>query len=258
MKKIILNVLAIFFTISSFAQSAAEILKYHSPKQAVDSIAEALADLAMDNPQIRMAAAGVQAANYTWKASRFSILNSVFATGNLNEFTLHKQDPTNGRSLVYPRYNFGIRVSIGDFVNDPKIAKANRIRVEAENERLKQARMDVRTAVISAYQDYAMTQKLLALQEEVLQDEEVAVNKSEERFKNGEISLEAYTLQTKLYNGEQVKKVTLTRDLKVKHASLEALIGMPLSDAFDHISAILEQDTAVDRSKSSATPAPQK
>ncbi len=236
MKKNILNLLFLFVLITGYSQNQYEILNYYSAKTAIDSIGEALADVALQNPALRSMEADAKASEYTWKASRYSFLNDLSVSGNLNEYSLKGlNNNSNNGNLLYPRYNVGVRVGLGEFFTTDKTAKANFYRYQSETERLKDGRQKIRMQVKTNYQDYAMTQKLMALQQEILQDQLIAFSKIEEKFKNGELSLDVYTRESRTYNAEQVKEVTLTRDLKVTQAALEALIGMPLEDAFNQI-----------------------
>lgn len=254
MKKAILNILALFLFITGFSQTTSEILKYKTPKLAVDSIADALAEMAADNPEIKGAAYEAKSAEYTWKASRYAWSNAVFAAGNVNEYTLNKKkSQEQGITTLYPRYNLGIRITLSDFLVNPKTAKANYYKLQSENQKLKQTAAEIKKQVIIAYQEYALAQKLQALQQEVMQDELVSFTKSEERFKNGEISLEAYTAAIKMYNEDEVKNETLKKDLRVKQATLEAYIGMSIEDAFIQIGALMSQKAPVTKSQNSGT-----
>jgi outer membrane protein TolC len=252
MKKAILNTLALFLFFTGFGQTTAEILKYRSPKLAVDTIAEALAQLAVENPQIKMAAYDAKSAEYTWRASKYMWSNAVFAAANLNEYTINKKkSQEQGITTLYPRYNLGLRITLGDFLVNPKTTKANYYKFQSETEKSKKAAQDIKKEVIIAYQEYALSQKLQALQEEILQDELVAFTKGEQRFKNGEISLDAYTLALKTYNDEQVKNETLKKELRVKQATLESYLGMSMEDAFIQIGALLSQQAPVTESQNS-------
>ncbi len=254
MKKAILNTLALFLFFTGFSQTTSEILKYKSPKLAVDSIADALAELASSNPEVKSAAYEAKSAEYTWKASRYQWSNAFFAAANVNEYTLNKKkSEEQGITTLYPRYNFGLRITLSDFLVNPKTAKANYYVLQSEKEKLKRTAAETRKQVIIAYQEYALTQKLQALQQEVLQDELVSFTKSEERFKNGEISLEAYTAAIKTYNDEEVKNETFRKDLRVKQATLESLIGMSLEDAFIQIGALMAQRAPVTKSQNSGS-----
>ncbi len=236
MKKFLFVLASLFIFLNGFSQNQAELLKYVTAKTAIDSIGDALADIALQNPQLRSLEADAKSSGYTWQASKLNILNDLSVAGNVNEYSIKGNTGTNG-NLLYPRYNLGIRVTLGELFTNGKISKANLYKHESDIEKLKLARQNIRMQVISTYQDYALTQKLLALQQDVLQDELVSFSQTEEKFKNGEATLDIYSRAGKAYNAEQVKQVTLTRDLKVTQAQLEALIGMPLSDAFNQIRA---------------------
>jgi len=237
MKTVILNTLALFLFLQGFSQTTSDILNSKTHKVAVDSIAEALATLALDNPQIRLAAINTRSAEIDRSITKMSWLNSFYATSNVNEFTLKGQNTDLGNRF-YPKYNLGVRITIGELVSLPKTIKASSLRVQASMESEKIARQSLRTEVIVAYQDYALTQQLIAFQQDILQDVLIAYNKAEEKFKKEELSFERYTEISHTYNGELVKMATLNKDLKVKQATLETLIGMPLDDAFNHLKAI--------------------
>lgn len=236
MKKVFLNVLACFLMLPAICQTRAQILDYTTTKNAVDSIADELADIALQNPQLTALADQVKASEYSWKASKYDLLDNISVAGNLNEFSIKGSNP-NGRNFYYPRYNVGVRATLGQFFSTGKTQKANFYKYQSDVERLKDARQNIKAQVKTAYQNYALTQKLLAFQEEVLQDGLIAINKAEEKFKNGELSLELYTDASRKYNSDLVRKATLERDLRVQQATLEDLIGMTLDDAFRQIKA---------------------
>lgn len=237
MKTIILNTFAIFLFVQGFSQTTMDILSSKTHKVAIDSVAEALATLALDNPQIRLAAINTQSAQLEHSVTKMSWLNSFYATSNINEYTLKGQNTDLGNRF-YPKYNLGVRISFGEIVTLPKTIKASSLRVQASVESEKIARQSLRTEVIIAYQDYALTQQLIAFEQDILQDVLLSYNKAEEKFKKEELSFDRYTEISHAYNGELVKMATLNKDLKVKQATLETLIGMPLDDAFNHLKAI--------------------
>ncbi|WP_153796258.1 TolC family protein [Foetidibacter luteolus] len=250
MKKFILNSITLLLVSASFGQTTKEILNYSTPKTGIDSVAEALADLALQNPEIKAAELNARSTEYTYRASKNSVWNNLSVAGNLNEYTVNNlfsggtADPNN-RNVFFPRYNVGMRLSLSDLITSPKIAKANYYKLQSELEGLKAAKAEFRKTVIAAYHDYALTQKLIALQDQVMQDQSVIYSKVEEKFNKGEISLETYTDASKVYNNEEVKRATLNRDLKVKEAGLEALLGMPLKDAFGHLRVMQQQQIPI-------------
>jgi outer membrane protein TolC len=238
MKKVLFNLVALFIFLNGFCQNKAALLNFRPIKSDIDSIAEMLADIALQSPAVKSLEADTKSEEYTYRISKLSLLNNIAFSGNLNEFSIRgNPNNTTGRNFLFPRYNLGIRIPVGDIVTYGANNKSNYYKYESQVEKLKDARQNIRVQVISAYQNYAATQKTLAFQQEILQDGLVALTKAEESFRNGELSLELYTNASRAFNNEQVREVGLTRDLKVQQAAIEALIGMPLHDAFNHIRA---------------------
>ena len=243
MKKLILNIFLLSLFSAGYGQTTAELINFRPHKLAIDSIAEALADIAADNPQLRSSYAIIKSAEYQWKASKYALLSLFTVQGNLNEFTIKAGSGStvvDGRAIVYPRYNFGVRIPIGELFSAPRLTKASYYKYESEIENARALKLNIRKKVIAAYQDYALTQKLIVLQQEVLQDQLTVLTKAEEQFKNGELSVQGYTFATRSYNSDEVRLVTLNRDLKIHQAEIEELIGMPLEDAFEHLRALRE------------------
>jgi len=87
------------------------------------------------------------------------------------------------------------------------------------------------------YEEYLMNKKLVAFQQEVVQDARVLFTKYEEKFQKGEVTLENYLIASKSKNTEEVRFLNVDRDLKASETQLEALIGMRLNDALEMIAA---------------------
>lgn len=203
-----------------------------------DAIAKGLAQIAMENnPANKADEAIVKAAEYSYKAQKFSWLDNFRASGNLNEFTLDKtigNDPYPGRAF-WPRYNFGVTIPFGIFVNQPAQTKAQWHRYQAEIENQKTAKQNLGLQTMTAYYNYVQSQRLNELQEEAVQDASFAFTKTEEKFSKGEVALDVYTATSRRYNAERAAKVSLERDLMVAKAQLEILLGMPLEAALQQV-----------------------
>jgi outer membrane protein TolC len=207
----------------------------------VDAIAKGLADIAMNSSTAnKVSEANVKAAEYSYKAQQTSWLDNFRASGNLNEFTIKRtvglpiSDNELGRAF-WPRYNFGVGIPFGIFVNQPKQTKAQYYRYQAEVENLKAAKQNLGLQTMTLYYDYVRTQRLYELQEEAVQDASFAFTKTEERFSKGEVPLDVYTATSRRYNSERANKVALERDLQVGKAQLEAVLGMPLETALQQV-----------------------
>src|SRR5690606_22628995 len=82
------------------------------------SFDEKLVQLAWrNNPSNRIVEENIRIAQKEKAIASWSWLDNIYAVGNLNEFTL---EGTNlERQIFYPRYNFGVRLSLGTFVKTP-------------------------------------------------------------------------------------------------------------------------------------------
>lgn len=181
--------------------------------------------------------ANVKAAEYNYKVQKLSWLDNFRASGNVNEFTLDKtlgNDPYPGRAF-WPRYNFGVGIPFGIFINQPRQTKVQYYRYQAEIENQKVAKQNLGLQTMTAYYNYVQTQRLNELQEEAVQDASFAFTKTEEKFSKGEVALDIYTATSRRYNAERANKVTLERDLMVNKAQLETLLGMPLEAALQQV-----------------------
>ena len=233
--KLIVTIIAVLFSFCSLnaqnrATEESSLRPLHTAAE--DSIAEKLARIAMSNTSIAIQEDNVNSAKYELAATKTAWLDNFHAAGNLNEFTIQGRTVSAyGNSLVYPRYNVGVSIPLGIFINQPKQTKAQYYKYQAEVDNLKREKENLRLLVITAYYDYLRSQRLFELQEEVLQDAEFAFKKSEEKFEKGEINVEVYTGVNKRYNSEKVTKINLERDLIISKAQLETLIGMPLAKA---------------------------
>lgn len=203
-----------------------------------DSIIEKLVAMAYENSRLSSVEHNALSAEYDWKRSKTAILNNITIAGNVNEVSLKQSsaatDPLK-QSTQYPRYNVGVVLPLGIFINNGKTTKANYHRYEAMVDQVNIEKQTIRREIQVAYENYTLSKQLLILQDDVLSDAELLRKSQEERFRNEEISLEAYLASSKAYNNERVKKLNLQHDLAVTAAQLEQLIGMKIEDALRQI-----------------------
>jgi outer membrane protein TolC len=208
-----------------------------SKRDSLETIANALAEFAIQNIGSGAEEANAKAAEYSYKLSKTIWLNNFTAAANINEFTIHGRDQfvtPYGSSLVYPRYNFGVVIPFGIFINNPKQTQVQYYKYKAEEEGLRRAKENYKLQVLAAYYTYVKDIELQAIQGEALQDAEFAYKKTEEQFGKGQTTVELYTLSGKRYNTELVNKTTLETDTRIAKAQLEALLGMSLESAMSN------------------------
>lgn len=205
-----------------------------------DSIIEKLVAMAYENSRLRSVENTALSAEYEWRRSKTAILNNITIAGNVNEVSLKQSSATTDplkQSTQYPRYNVGVVLPLGIFINNGKTTKANYYRYESMVDQVNIEKQAIRREIQVAYDNYSLNKQLLILQDEVLSDAELLRKSQEERFRNEEISLEVYLASNRAYNVERVKRLNLQHELTVMAAQLEQLIGMRIEDALRQMRA---------------------
>ncbi len=203
----------------------------------IDTVAEKLVELAIKNVRVSAAKNNSKTAEYELKRSRTAWLNNIAVAGNLNEFSISQSataDPLK-QSTQFPRYNIGLVLPLGIFINNPKQTKASLHAYKNSVDQVKMEEQSIRKEVLILYEDYVLNKQLLSLQQASVQDYTVLVIKQEEKFSNNEISIDEYTASNKQLNLEKVRLYSIIRDLKVGVAELEALIGVNVETAIGQI-----------------------
>ncbi|RYY54564.1 MAG: hypothetical protein EOO05_20175, partial [Chitinophagaceae bacterium] len=203
-----------------------------------DSVVEFLVKMAYNNPRIRSLENVAVQSDYEVSRSKSAWLNQITVAGNLNEVSVKRtfnNDPILVPTNQYPRYNLGVVLPIGIFVNNKKATKALEHQYESNVNQVEMERIVIKRQVVSTYEDYLLYQSLITLQQEALQDAQVLYTKAEEAFEKGKMTLEAFTQASKSFNAEKVREINLRHSLALTMAEMESLIGMDLTDALKEI-----------------------
>lgn len=207
-----------------------------SPLYRIDSlrhsdIREKLVQLAMQNPAYEMVDHASLAASYQIKIAKSAYLGLLSAQGNINEFTISK--PTyNGTQIpyYYPRYNLALNIPFDILTrtnNTVKIAQENYlITAAAKNQKFREIKADV----LTKYENYLLAKQLVDLQGKITQSEYATLRRAESDFSENLIKLEDVDKTQKSYVTEQVKSLTLQRDLNLTKIELEKVIGAKIED----------------------------
>jgi len=239
MNKLLLSLFSVMIYLQASSQTDTSDLHQDRRPVAYDTIIEKLVKLAMVNPKIKSVEDQALQQGYEYSRSKTAWLNNITVAGNLNEISLKRTintDPILRQSTQYPRYNVGVFLPIGIFVNNKKQTQALYHNYQASVEQVNIQKSAIRQQVISGYEDYLLYQNLITLQNESVQDAKILYNKAVERFEKGEISLEEFSKVSKGYNAEKVREVELQHQLNLTLINMEGLIGMKLTDALEQIS----------------------
>jgi outer membrane protein TolC len=232
MKKIILFLI---ISVPAFAQNV-DYNKIILPEYTKSpEFGEKLVQLAWKNhPGNEMMRREATVAEQAVKVSSAQWLDIFSVRGNLNEFTINQTMNNNdiyyGRSTMYPRYNLGATISLGQFISIPASTKMSKERAKIAQANVNNQKLVVRNTVMKAYNEYVLREKIYKVQSQLLMDNETSHKLIEQRFKNGETNFETYSLSLNNYSNVTVGHLESERNYKNAKLDLEQLIGMRLED----------------------------
>ncbi len=209
MKKLIASISSCLLLYGAHAQQRYETTTFNVT---VDSVAEGLVALAMNNPRIRYNADLAEQFNQLYRKSKVGWLNAITIQGNLNEFSINENAAIRSENL-YPRYNFGLNVPLGFPWVTSRQTKSDYAKSQAMLEEVETERRNVRKEVLINYHEYTMNKRLLELQEQVISDWHIIYLKTEEKFRKGQVTLESFYGTTRIYNDELNQEVVLTASI---------------------------------------------
>ncbi|MBS1745377.1 MAG: TolC family protein [Bacteroidetes bacterium] len=195
------------------------------------AIENRLVQLALAQPQFKQTEAQNKILDYQLKKQRNNWMNLLSLSANYNDQTFAKPRNGNSVSYVYPKYFFGFTIPIGMIVangSDIKITKQSQI---IANEQQAELAKTIRADVLKNYKQYKANEKLLAIQNQLLDDLEAGFLQVEQKFKNGTATLDQYNDASKKYNDQSVIVINLQLQQDLVKVELERLIGMRLEDA---------------------------
>lgn len=162
-------------------------------------------------------------ANWAW-------LDIFSAAYNLNEFTINPTEETKDRALFYPRYNFGARLDLGMLAEIPMDIKVAKEEIGIARATLNSQKIALRALVLRTYQNYLLAKEILDIQTVSTEEAFSRFSLSEQRFKNGEITLEQYNASVASYNAERKSKLEAEAKFNIEKINLEELIGVSLEE----------------------------
>ena len=230
MKYLLLSCLLLIGSIPIWAQT-------NAPDKIIgasSSIQNKLVELALQNPELEVADHEVKIAKYNLSAAKGWWAENFSFAFNANEYSLKNigksNNSTGGYYSFYPLYNMSINIPIGGIFSKPQAVKAARERVAiSENQRAIQYNQ-IRTSVLSAYQNYLSSKELYTVESQLTESAYSDYLQSKEKFRNGEISVNDYNVATDRYQNSLKSQINAENSFKVNQIQLEALIGVPLSN----------------------------
>ncbi len=194
------------------------------------SIEEKLVLLALNSPVYKASENQSKINEYQLKAAKNQWVNLLTLSANLNDQNFLTQSQTN--YAVYPKYFFGVTIPLGTILSRTTVKSAKQ-QVEISQYNREQLARNIRAEILSKYQKYKNYAELLAIQNEILDNEETAYLQAKEKFRNGVISIDVFNIAQKLYNLELSKKLNLQLDQDLIKIDIESMIGVNLNSVLN-------------------------
>ncbi len=202
------------------------------PKNAQDiDFHEKLIRIAWENnPEHEILNRQMNITNYELRKAKVQWFNNIKVSGNLNEFNIDPSRDVTQRSQFFPRYNVGAAFSLGELISNPMDVKMRREQMKIAVETINATKLNLRAEVLRRYEAFLRDQELLRLQTQTTEDMLATFNLMEQRFRNGEATLDEYNIVQNSYNAEITKKVSSQTNYNISKINLEELIGVKLED----------------------------
>ena len=192
-----------------------------------ESVEERLVQLALDKSYINKASVyESQMAEAELKQSKVLWLDRVKIQGNLNEFTV--QPDRYVRSQFFPRYNFSVGISLGDFVSIPQQTKFHRAAYEITRLNIDSQRLAVRTEVLKKYNHYLSVKEQLSLTKKLESETALNLGLMKTKFDKGEETYANYSLLIERHYAMMLQTKVLEESLEEAKLDLESMIQTPL------------------------------
>lgn len=202
------------------------------------SFEEKLVQLAWRNhPSNKVVTQKVQLAQSMRAKARWSWLDNIFIEGNYNEFTGKEEIDPLARSF-YPRYNVGVRLPLGTFVQTPLSAQVANDQVLISEYDVNARKLEVRENVLLAVERLKERFKIIKLRERIQEDYFLMFQSSEKKFKAGEITLETYRGTSQAYYEKEEEIIQARSIFNQQRIALEAMIGVELKDVDGYVQFI--------------------
>lgn len=215
-----------FLSFSILLCSVLPIKRIEAQTNAADtSIEERLVQLALQGPEMQKTDHLSKINEYQLKSAQNTWMNLLTFSLNYNEQTLAKT--TAQTAYVYPRYFFGLNIPLGTILSRTGV-KSARENIEIGKENAEITRRNIREQVLTAYKQYVVYSQLITMQSELVNDVKTQLVQSEEKFRNGTISLDAYNAAQKVNNGEMAALINLKLQQDLKKLEIEKMIGVKL------------------------------
>ncbi|MEM6641613.1 MAG: TolC family protein [Bacteroidota bacterium] len=231
LKIISISAFGISILLSTAAISQELLLPTRSQEEQkeIDDFGEMLVQIALSNhPDLSIAEKNTEIAQREENQARVGWLNTLSISGNLNETAINPPPPDVANNVYYPRYNFGLRVPLATFFNQPIERRIAKERFAISLEEKKKVVAEIRRTVLTAYNNYLLRLEIYEMKFQTVDEERSILQASENKFANGEISLEQYNDANRKYRLDVESLLFAQTNLNNSRLELEQVVGTSL------------------------------
>jgi outer membrane protein TolC len=194
------------------------------------SFEEKLVQLAWRNdPLNHQVVKNSSVARYNLKQAQWNWLDYFSVRGNLNEFTINPESAPDGRNF-YPRYNFGVTITLGSLVTNGLEVKKRRVAASIAEDAIKAQKLYVRSEVLTRYARFQLAEQKYKIQKETTDQSDVNFKYIEQRFKDGQEDLTTYNNILERNTNQQLRLAEVEAELKIAKYEVEEMIGTKLEN----------------------------
>jgi outer membrane protein TolC len=134
-------------------------------------------------------------------------------------------------TYVLPQYYFTISIPLGIIFSQGNQIKTARESIALGKDRQEDLARTLRADVLGKYKQYKLNKTLIQMQSEMVDDIQASATQTEENFKKGTATVDAYISAQKARNDELIKSLNLHLQQDLLVLDIEKMIGVPLAVA---------------------------
>ncbi|MCG8475107.1 MAG: TolC family protein [Cytophagales bacterium] len=197
-----------------------------------EQIKTRLVELALKRvPALQIAKLDVKVLEKEQMITKVSWLSNVTLRANFNEYNLGiKEYDRDINFFTPPNYNVTFGLRLGELFEKPAENKIARNKAIAAKLKSDEVRSDIKVKVLSLYEDYLLAREILGIQTLMTDDFHLRFTVQENKYKNGEVTLNEYKAAFLEYNQSKMKKASAEANMQKAKIALETYVGISIDE----------------------------
>ncbi len=197
-------------------------------EQPYEYMEEKLVKLALENyPKIKALEHNTEAAIANFKLTRLSWSEQIIGQFNINEATINPSS-TQGESNFYPRYLFGLRLTLGNFIRIPLQSKMAKEQVKTSLSEYDMQVQFIKNETKRRYSMYVSKYENFKLRAQALADMQTIYKISTTKFEKGDIKYDEFSKIKSDFLQMQETKNIAEAEYRISKYNVEEMVGVAL------------------------------